>query len=100
MNMESFEEMRIPSENIERAEFLIEGETVTLQKWEDVVLNVELPKTCIMEVVYTEPGIKGDTAGGKSLKPCTVGADVEVMVPLYVNIGDKIKINIEEKAFM
>ena len=59
----------------------------------EAVLSAELPPVLDMEVTYTEPGIKGDTASTSSLKPATVNTGATVKVPLFVNIGDKIRVD-------
>jgi elongation factor P len=56
------------------------------------VLGVELPITAELEVTYTEPGFKGDTATGGT-KPATVETGVSVDVPLFVNTGDRIRVD-------
>ena len=58
-----------------------------------------MPATVVVEVTYAEPGIKGDTATN-TLRPCTVSTGAKVMIPLFINIGDKIKINTETGDYM
>ena len=66
---------------------------------EDDILAVEPPATVVLTVTYTEPGIKGDTATN-TLKPATMEGGAEVRVPLFVNIGDRIKISTEDGTYM
>ena len=66
---------------------------------DDSILQVELPQTVVLEVTYTEPGIKGDTATN-TLKPATVETGAEVRVPLFINIGDSVKIDTASGSYM
>ena len=56
------------------------------------ILDVELPNSIVLEVIQTDPGLKGDTATGGT-KPATLETGAEVMVPLFITIGDKIKVD-------
>jgi elongation factor P len=94
MNAETFEQITVASHKIENSQFLMEGAEceIIINTDDDQILAVYLPTVVIMEVTYSEPGIKGDTATN-TLKPATVNDVAEVRVPLFVNVGDKIKIN-------
>jgi len=59
---------------------------------DDSPLTLELPQYIVLEVTYTEPGVRGDTATNTQ-KPAKVETGAEIRVPLFVNIGDKIKID-------
>lgn len=72
--------------------FLMENMPVLVAFDEDNPVSAEAPKHVIMEITYTEPGIKGDTATN-TLKPATLENGAEVRVPLFVNIGEKIKVD-------
>ena len=58
----------------------------------DTILTCEMPLNVVLEITYTEPGIKGDTATN-TLKPATVETGAEVRVPLFINTGDKVRID-------
>ena len=58
----------------------------------DTILTCELPANVVLEITYTEPGIKGDTATN-TLKPATVETGAEIRVPLFCNIGDKVRVD-------
>ena len=81
--------------------FLKEGMEVDVIYHADreVPLTMEMPQYIILEVTYTEPGVKGDTATN-TLKPATVETGAEVRVPLFINQGDKVKIEVETGAYM
>ena len=63
------------------------------------ILSVELPPFVVMEVVYSEPGVKGDTATN-TLKPAKIETGATVMVPLFVNTGDKIKVDTRDSSYV
>ena len=72
--------------------FLEEGMTVEVVFYEGRAISVELPTIIVREIIYTEPAVKGDTSG-KVLKPAKINTGVEIAVPLFCNIGDKIEID-------
>ena len=93
MNNETFEQIALSHEQIaDSMKFVKENETVKVISYQGNVFSVEPPLTVTLEVVHTEPGIKGNTSTGAT-KPATVETGVEVQVPLFVNIGDKIIIS-------
>ncbi|NJB86261.1 elongation factor P [Lewinella marina] len=101
MNAESYEQATIQEAMIDNPGFMREGDTIeVLYNTEDnTPLTVDLPQYVEMEVTYTEPGIKGDTATN-TLKPATLETGAEVRVPLFVNTGDKIKIDTRSGSYM
>lgn len=94
MNTEDFEQIAVESKTIHNVQFLKEGEMVTVvfDTATESPLLVELKPFLETEVTYTEPGIKGDTATN-TLKPATIETGAEVRVPLFINIGDRIKVD-------
>ena len=94
MNNETFEQVSVQEAMIERAELMKEGLEVEIlmQVVQDVPLSVELPQYVILEVTYTEPGLRGDTATN-TLKNATVETGAEVKVPLFIDAGEKVKID-------
>jgi len=94
MNNETFEQVNIPSKMIEKPAFLQEGMVCNIlyDANEETPLVVELPMYVISEVTYTEPGIKGDTATN-TMKPATIATGAEVRVPLFIDMGETIKID-------
>ncbi len=58
-----------------------------------------MPTSVVLEITYTEPGIKGDTATN-TLKPATVETGAEVRVPLFINIGDKVRIDTRDGSYV
>ncbi|MDX1652404.1 MAG: elongation factor P [Brumimicrobium sp.] len=94
MNTESFEQVLINKKLIEQPEFLREGMVceITFHAEEETPLVVDLPMHIEAEVTYTEPGIKGDTATN-TLKPATIDTGAEIRVPLFIDNGEKIKVD-------
>ena len=85
---------------VDKAQFMREGDYVEVlfHAETETPLTLDLPATIIGEVTYTEPGIKGDTATN-TLKPATIDTGATVNVPLFINIGDKIKVDTETGAY-
>ena len=94
MHTETYEQVSIPGESIDGVKFLKEGDIceAMVHASTDTILTCEMPLNVVLEVTYTEPGIKGDTATN-TLKPATVETGAEVRVPLFINTGDKVRID-------
>ena len=93
MNVETFDQIALNSDTIGDAlKFVKENEMVKICSVNGNVFAVEPPLVVELEITETEPGFKGDTAQGAS-KPATVETGAVVNVPLFVEIGDKIKID-------
>jgi elongation factor P len=94
MNSETFEQVEIPATMIDKPQFLREGMIceITFHAEEEMPLVVDLPNTIEAEITYTEPGIKGDTATN-TLKPATIDTGAEIRVPLFIEIGERIKVD-------
>ena len=101
MNSETFEQVSIPAEQIDGVEFLKEGDIVEVQIHAEsgTILTAEMPPHVILEVTYTEPGIKGDTATN-TLKPATLETGAEVRAPLFIETGEKIKVDTRTGAYV
>jgi elongation factor P len=100
MNSETFEQVSIPGSLIDAAELLKEGQEceIVYHAEKETPLQVDLPPFVEMEVTYSEPGIKGDTATN-TLKAATVETGATVMVPLFINTGDIIKVDTRDKSY-
>ena len=101
MHNDTFEQVFIESHMIEKPEFMKEGQTCTIifHAEEELPLVVEQAQFLETEVTYTEPGIKGDTATN-AMKPATIETGAEVRVPLFIDTGDKIKIDIYKGVYV
>ena len=100
MDMQTYEETRMSSESLgDRTNFLKEEMEVNVIFWEEQVLEVELPTSVVLEITDTDPGVKGDTATGGT-KPAIVETGAQVMVPLFISIGEKIKIDTRDGSYL
>lgn len=94
MDNETFEQVAVPETMVDAPKFLKEGETVSVlfNTETESPMSVELPDKIVVKVTYSEPGMRGDTAT-RTLKPATVETGATVMVPLFVNEGELIRVN-------
>lgn len=93
MDNETYDQIDLSAEQIGDAlKFVKENEMVKIMSHNGQVFAVEPPLFVELEITECEPGVKGDTATGAT-KPCTVETGAKIMVPLFVNQGDKIKID-------
>jgi len=101
MNMESYEQLAIEEKIIENPQLMKEGQDVEIVFHADTEtpLSVELPPYVALEVAYTEPGVKGDTASSSASKPATLETGATLNVPLFVNTGDKIKVDTRTNSY-
>jgi len=94
MHAQTFEQVVIPETTIDHPKYLREGMMLeaTVHAETEEFLSAEVPMYIEAEVTYTEPGIRGNTATN-TLKPATIDTGAEIRVPLFINTGDKIKVN-------
>ena len=101
MHLETFEQITVPEHMIENSDLLKEGQGVEIVVHAETEsgLNVDLPPFVIMEITYSEPGLRGDTATN-TLKQAKIETGATVMVPLFVNTGDKVKIDTRDRTYV
>ncbi|WP_277587456.1 elongation factor P [Psychrobacillus antarcticus] len=100
MDTESYEQLELSDKQIEyELKFLRENMEIHVIQFQGEILGVELPKSVVLEVTETEPGIKGDTSGGGS-KTASLETGLIVTVPLFINVGDKLIINTDEGSYV
>jgi len=101
MHLETYEQVSFEKELINEPDLLKEGQSVEAVYHADTEtpLYCELPPFVDLEVTYTEPGIKGDTASSNALKPATVETGATVMVPLFIVTGEKIKVDTRDRSY-
>lgn len=101
MDNETFEQISLAETMIHAPQFLKDGQEVAvlINTETDQPMSVELPDKIVMLVTYSEPGMKGDTAT-RTLKPATVESGATVMVPLFVNEGEMIRINTKSGEYV
>lgn len=99
MDKATFEQVYIPNSFLGQSrQFLKEGIDVTVAFEGDEPITAKMPQFVELEVTYTEPGLKGDTATN-TLKPATLETGAEIKVPLFINTGDKIRVDTESGAY-
>ena len=97
---ETYEQMPLNHSQVEDAiQFVKENTNVTIRYFKGSAFSVEAPNFVELEVTQTEPGFKGDTATN-NFKPATVETGYELQVPLFINIGDKIKIDTRSGEYL
>ncbi|AFZ37628.1 Elongation factor P [Stanieria cyanosphaera PCC 7437] len=100
MDMETYEEARLtPAQIGDRVQYIKEEMEVNVLFWNGQVMEVDLPTSVVLEVVDTDPGVKGDTATGGS-KPAIVETGAQVMVPLFISIGERIKVDTRDGSYL
>ena len=93
MDTESFEQIALTKEQLGNAvNFMKENMQIAVLTFHDIIFSVELPMSVELDVVETDPGIKGDTATGGS-KLAILETGYTVKVPLFINVGDKLRID-------
>lgn len=101
MDKETYEQTRLQEDMIENPKLLKEGGEIDIlfHAEKEVPLTIEMPQYITLEVTYTEPGVRGDTATN-TLKPATVETGAEVRVPLFINEGDIIKVDTRTGSYV
>jgi len=101
MHPETFDQITIAGENIDGVRFLKDGDMVEamVHAESETILTCELPAHVVLEVTYTEPGIRGDTATN-TLKAATVETGAEIRVPLFINVGDKVEVDTRDGSYV
>jgi elongation factor P len=100
MDNESYETVALTGEQLGDAKsYLLDGMQLEIVSYNDEPLSVELPGTVDLEVTYTEPGFKGDTATGGT-KPATLETGLVVQVPLFVTTGEKIRVKTDTGTYV
>jgi len=93
MDTTSYEQLHVPSATLgESGSYLIEGASVVLQMHGDDIVGSDLPAAVELKVAETEPGIQGDRVSG-ARKPATLETGLVLQVPLFVNIGDRLRVD-------
>ena len=100
MNTEDYTQIRLMENALDQPGLLKEGEVVqvSINTEDNMPLSVDMPAHVILEITKTEPGIKGNTATN-STKPAIVESGAEVQVPLFINEGDKIKVETDKGTY-
>ncbi len=101
MDSESYEQIALSEESVqEPLQWILPNETVDLLYIDDQPGDIQLAASVELEVTHTEPGMRGDTASGGGTKPATLETGATVSVPLFVNIGDRVKVDTRSGSYM
>jgi elongation factor P len=101
MDEESFDQLAIPETSVEEPlKWIRPNESVDVLFIDDRPGDLQLPASVELEVTHTEPGVRGDTASGGGAKPATLETGAVVQVPLFVNIGDHVKVDTRSGAYI
>jgi len=93
MDNETYDQLQVPAASIGGAtDYLREGDTAVLPMYKDEIIGVDLPAAVELEVRETEPGVQGDRVSG-ARKPATLETGLVVQVPLFVETGERIKVD-------
>lgn len=100
MDLQTYDQYELQADVLEEVkDYLVDGQEVDALMFEEHPIGIQLPSTVTLKVVETIPGVKGDTAQGGS-KPAKLESGVSVNVPLFINEGDKVKVNTETGEYM
>ena len=94
MDVESYEQMTLPEGSVERSlRWVVPNEEVEILYVDEKPADVQVPSAVELTVSDTQPGVKGDTASGGGDKPATLESGVTVRVPLFVDVGDRVRVD-------
>jgi elongation factor P len=101
MHLETFEQISLQVEIIENSDLMKEGQSVEIVVHADTetALTVDLPPFVELEVTYSEPGEKGNTASTSAQKPAELETGAKIMVPLFINTGEIIKVDTRDRSY-
>ena len=96
-----YEQIELPEESVsEPLRWIRPNETVDMLYIDDRPADIQLAASVELEVTHTDPGVRGDTASGGGTKPATLETGASVSVPLFVNIGDRVKVDTRSGSYM
>jgi elongation factor P len=100
LDQESFETLTLTKDMVGDAlDLLLEGAMLQIDKFNDNPIGLTLPAQVELEVEYTEPGVRGDTASGAVTKPAKLETGLEIRVPFFIKTGEKIRVSTETREF-
>ena len=100
LDQETYETLTLSEEMVGNAlDFLVEGALIQLHKFNGNPIGLQLPTQVELDIVYTEPGVRGDTSSGSVTKIAKLQTGLEIRVPLYIKEGEKVKVSTETSEF-
>ena len=102
MHLETYEQISLEESMIDSPDMFKEGQEVEIVYHADTEtpLTCDLPPFVIMEITYAEPGVRGDTTSSTALKPATTETGATINVPIFINEGEKIKVDTRTKEYV
>ncbi len=101
MDEESYEQIALPETGVaESLKWIKPNESIDMLYIDGNPADIQLAASTELEVTHTEPGMRGDTASGGGSKPATVETGAEIQVPLFVNVGDRVKVQTDTGQYM
>ena len=99
MDMTTYDQIMVPKTLVgDKAKFLLEGTDCLVSFHDGTPLSVDLPGSVVLTITHTEPGLQGNRSNAGT-KPATVETGAEIQVPLFINEGDRVKINTEDGSY-
>jgi len=100
MDKDTYDQIHVPAQVVGTvADYLLENQEAMVAQHDNVVLYVELPASVELVVSHTDPGLQGDRSTGGT-KPATLETGAEINVPLFLNTGDKIKVDTRDGRYL
>ena len=100
MDMTTYEQISLPVADTDgKADWLLESQQCRVLLYNGQPIDIEVPVSLVMTVVKTEPGVKGDTVSNVT-KPATLETGVTIQVPIFVNEGDRVKVDTRTREYL
>jgi elongation factor P len=100
MDTATYDQLEVPPEIVGDAKnFMLENQEAIVATNEGRVLFIELPASVELVITFTEPGLAGDSATGRT-KPATLETGHEIQVPLFINLGEKVKVDTRDSSYL
>jgi len=101
MDLQSYEQLSLPEDSVaEPLQWIVPNEEIELLYVDEEPTDVQVPSAVELAVTETEPGVRGDTASGGGEKAATLESGVAVRVPLFVNVGDRVRVDTRSGAYV
>lgn len=101
MDNESYDQISLSKDSLgDKTDYLTDNLKVDLLYWNDEIVSVDIPIKVDLKVAETEPGVRGDTAQGSVNKPATLETGLTMQVPIFIKVGDTIRVNTEKGEYV
>jgi len=100
MDLTTYEQINLPEADTDgKADWLLESQECRVLLYNGNPIDIEIPVSLVMTVTHTEPGVKGDTVSNVT-KPATLETGVVIQVPIFVNEGDRVKVDTRTREYL